>query len=258
VDGIGGWQGEKRCKNSFHQLMQPVHVEGIVLQKVSYSETSIIIKLLTEHEGVKSFIFPGARSRKKKGNLVSPLAVLSVTYVQRKANILANITEIEAAVVYRDIPFNPYKSGILFFMNEILNNTVKEQEDNEELYQFVKNALQILDLSNSTSNFPIKFLIQLTKYLGFYPKVNPNPKYFDLREGIFSASMPAHPMYVPEHLSKHILAFANCKMDGENDPQIDLETRRKITRELINYYRLMFDNFKDLQSIAVLETVMHE
>jgi DNA repair protein RecO (recombination protein O) len=238
--------------------MQSVVVEGIVLQKVTYSETSVIIKLLTEHEGVKSFIFPGARSRKKKGNLVSPLAILSATYVQRKTNMLGNITDIEPAVVYREIPFNPYKSGILFFMNEILNNTVKEQEDNEELYQFVKNALQILDLSNSTSNFPIKFLIQLTKYLGFYPKVNTTPTYFDLREGIFSATLPAHPMYVSAPLSKLILEFSTCKLDGENDPQIDLETRRKITRELINYYRLMFDNFKDLQSMAVLETVMHE
>ena len=233
--------------------MQPLVTEGIVLQKVSYSDTSVIIKMLTADQGVRSFIFPGAKSRKKKGNLITPLAILSVSYIQRNSNTLATARELEPAVVFRDIPFNPYKSSVLFFMNEVLNNTVKEQEDNEDLYEFVKNALQILDLSTSISNFPIRFLIQLTKYLGFYPTINAGARYFDMREGIFTPNMPAHPMYVSEHLSKLILAFMTSKMDGENDPVIDLETRRKITGELINYYRLMFDNFKTLQSLGVLE-----
>ena len=58
-------------------------LEGIVLSKVDYSETSIILKLLTEKEGVKSFIFQGAKRKNKKGNIISPLAILSVEYYQR-------------------------------------------------------------------------------------------------------------------------------------------------------------------------------
>lgn len=238
--------------------MQSVVIEGIVLQKINYSETSIIVKLLTEHEGVKSFIFPGAKNKKKKGNLIAPLSILSLTYFQRTNNALATIQEIEPSVVFRELPFNPYKSSILFFMNEILNNTVKEQEDNAELFQFLKSALQILDLSNNTSNFPIKFLLLLTKYLGFFPKIADDPRYFDMREGCFVRNIPAHPMYVSESLSKLILDFSKCNLDGTNDPQIDLITRRKLISELINYYRLIYDNFKDLNSLAVLEATFHE
>jgi len=238
--------------------MQSVVIEGIVLQKINYSETSIIVKLLTEHEGVKSFIFPGAKSKKKKGNLISPLAILSVTYFQRNSNSLATIQEIEPSIIFREIPFNPYKSSILFFMNEVLNNTVKEQEDNSELFQFLKSAIQILDLSNNIANFPIKFLLQLTKYLGFSPKINEDARYFDLREGCFVKNIPAHPLFVSEHLSKLLISFTINKLDDANDPNIDLITRRKLTGELINYYRLMFDNFKELQSLAVIEATFHE
>ncbi len=94
--------------------MQSAVIEGIVLQKINYSETSIIVKLLTEHEGVKSFIFPGAKNKKKKGNLIAPLAILSLTYFQRNNNALATIQEIEPSVVFRDLPFNPYKPSLPF------------------------------------------------------------------------------------------------------------------------------------------------
>src|SRR5688572_33109050 len=117
-------------------------VEGIVLQKTNYSDTSLIVKLLTATEGVKSFIFPGGKSKKKHGNTLIPLSVVSVSFTQKPNHNLASIKEIEPVIVLRDIPFNPYKSCILFFMNEVLNNTVKEQEDNEGLYYFVKNAVQ--------------------------------------------------------------------------------------------------------------------
>lgn len=233
-------------------------VEGIVLQKTDYSDNAIILKLLTESEGVKSFIFPGGKSKKKHGNTLIPLSVVNVSYTQKANHNLGSIHEIESLIILKDIPFNPYKSGILFFMNEVLNNTVKEQEDNEGLFHFVKQAVQILDLSTNTANFPSVFLIQLTNYLGFFPKINEGGKYFDLREGTFVRYEPTHPMYVSEDTSKSILALLNTKLDGSNQPAFNLQTRRRILHELLNYYRILFDHFKDLQSLAVLEATFHD
>jgi len=233
-------------------------VEGIVLQKTDYSDTSIIVKLLTPTEGVKSFIFPGGKSKKKHGNTLIPLSVVSVTFTQKPHHNLSSIKEIEPVIVLRDIPFNPYKSCILFFMNEVLNNTVKEQEDNEGLYQFVKNAVQILDLSLSTRNFPVMFLIQLTNYLGFYPKLTEGGKYFDLREGTFVRYTPHHPMYVSEQTSLVIMELMACKLDGSDYNEYPLAMRRKALYEMLNYYRLLFDHFKDLESLAVLEATFHD
>lgn len=46
--------------------MQSASVEGIVLQKTSYGDNGLIVKLLTENEGIKSFIFHGARVKRRK------------------------------------------------------------------------------------------------------------------------------------------------------------------------------------------------
>ncbi|MBI3134853.1 MAG: DNA repair protein RecO [Bacteroidetes bacterium] len=233
-------------------------IEGIVLQKTDYSDTGIIVRLLTESEGVKSFIFPGGKSKKKHGNTLIPLSLVCVSYTQKSNHNLASIREIEPLLVLRDIPFNPYKSGILFFMNEVLNNTVKEQEDNEGLYHFVKGAVAILDLSTNTRNFPVLFLIQLTHYLGFYPKINEGGRYFDLREGIFVKHHPSHPAYVSEETSRVIMQLMTCKLDGSDPYQYPLAMRRKALYEMLNYYRMLFDHFKDLESLHVLEATFHD
>lgn len=233
-------------------------LEGIVLQKTDYSDTSIILKLLTPDEGVKSFIFPGGKSKKKHGNTLIPLSLVAVSFVQKNNHNLASIREVEPRVILRDIPFNPYKSCMLFFMNEVLNNTVKEQEDNEGLYHFVKNAVQVLDLSDRTLNFPVLFLIQLTHYLGFYPKINEGGRFFDLREGTFVRYQPAHPAYVSEETSKVLLTLMTCKLDGSDQAAFPLAMRRKALYEMLHYYRLLFDHFKDLESLAVLEATFHD
>lgn len=233
-------------------------VEGIVIQKTDYSDTSIIVKLLTEKDGVKSFIFPGGKSKKKGGNLIMPLALLSITFTQKPNHDLGNIKEISPVLVLKDIPFNPVKSGILFFMNEVILQTVKEQEDNERLYQFLKSSIEILDLTVNYKNFAVLFLIQLTNYLGVYPKINENPLYFDLRESTFISFKPSHPAFVSAETSKVILDLMQTKLDGSNAPQINLQQRRSALHEMLNYYRIIFDQFKELHSLAVLETTFHD
>ncbi|MCG8575533.1 MAG: DNA repair protein RecO [Flavobacteriales bacterium] len=233
-------------------------LEGIVLQKIDYSESSLIIKLLCQEEGVKSFIFQGAKRKNKKGNLIQPLAILSVEYYQRKDSDLAKISALESSVVFRNIPYDPYKSSILFFMNEVLSKTIKEQEDNSALFLFLKSILQILDESNEIANFPIKFLYELTKYLGFYPEVSDNPKYFDLQEGSFVKYLPNHPFYLNEEKSALLLQLSGTKFDGINGPKIELQQRRQLIYDLLNYYKIIFDNFKDVQSLAILEATLHD
>ena len=38
--------------------------KGIVLSRTSYSESSLILKIITEHSGLQSFIFQGAKKKR--------------------------------------------------------------------------------------------------------------------------------------------------------------------------------------------------
>lgn len=233
-------------------------IEGIVLQKTDYSETSLIIKFLTASEGVQTFIFQGAKRKNKKGNLISPLAIVSIEYFQRNDSNLPKISSIEPAIVYKNIPFDPYKSSILFFMNEVLNKTLKEKEPDPELFTFIRSILEILDLSDSIANFPIKFLYRLTKYLGFYPQYEEGGKFLDLQEGRYIKYIPNHPFYLSEQNSALLLQLSGMKFDGVSDPPIPHNVRRQLVYDLLNYYKVIFDNFKEIKSTAILEATFHD
>ncbi|MDG1914470.1 MAG: DNA repair protein RecO [Crocinitomix sp.] len=232
--------------------------KGIVLRKVDYSETSIILSVLSPNDGVKSFIYKGAKRKKKKGNLITSLAQISIEYYQRNDSDLAKISNVEPTIIYKSIPFDPYKSSIVFFMNEVLNNTLRDNEKNSELYGFLENILQVLDLSDHVANYPIKFLYRLTQYLGFYPYEVESPVYLDLRECSYTKYEPNHGAYLSKRNSLLLLQFSGMKFDGDNDPDIDLKTRRELVYDLLKYYHVIFENFKPIQSLAVLEATFHD
>lgn len=232
--------------------------KGLVLRKTNYSETSLIIQVLTPDDGLKSFIFQGAKRKNKKGNLISSLALIDIEYFQRNDSDLAKISSIEPTLLYKTIPFDPYKASIVFFMNEVLHHTLRDNEKHEGLFDFLSTILQVLDVSDSTANFPIKFLYRLTKYLGFYPNEVDEARYLDLRECCYTKYQPNHGAFLSEEKTKLLLSFSTCDFDGINDPKIDLHTRRELVYDLINYYKVVVDNFKPIQSLSVLEATFHD
>lgn len=231
---------------------------GIVLRKIDYSETSIILKVLTPDHGIKSFIFQGGKRKNKKGNMIGALSQISIEYYQRNDSDLAKISNIEPHVIYKTIPFDPYKSSIVFFMNEVLNHSIREDGESSDLFFFLENILHTLDLSDTVSNFPIKFLYRLTKYLGFYPHEVPDALYLDLRECSYSKYEPNHGAFLSKRNSQLLLQFSKTAFDGQNDPEIDLKTRRELIYDLLKYYHTIFDHFKPIQSLAVLEATFHD
>lgn len=232
--------------------------EGIVLQKTNYSETSLIVKIFTLEKGVQSFIFPGAKRKNKKGNLISSLSIIQFQYFQRNESNLAKISNVEAEVVFKAIPFDPIKSSITFFINEVILKCIKEEQHNPELYYFLKSSISILDLLENDAYFPIQFLLTFTKYLGFYPKVEKDGVFFDLLEGKISKYEPAHPNYLDKNQTKLILAILGTKFDEKIVLSLNAEKRRLLTYDILKYYQIIFDNFSTIKSLPILELTFHD
>jgi len=232
------------------------NTEGIVLQKIDYSETSLILKVLTQEKGLQSFIFQGAKRKNKKGQLVSPLAILNITYFQRKESDLSKISAIELAQILNDIPVNPIKSSILFFINEVLQKTIKEEEVNAELYSFLRHSIEILDAMNSYSHFPIKFLLELLKHLGYYPIIEKDATYFDYLNGKLTKHQPSHPNYMEGENMAYLKLLFEVDYTNE-DLKIPYPNRQIILSNILEYYKMVISDFKSLKSIDVLESIMH-
>jgi DNA repair protein RecO (recombination protein O) len=236
--------------------MSTHNTEGIVLQKINYSETSLIIKCLTINEGVKSFIFQGAKRKNKKGNIIMPLAIINIGYFQRNDSALAKISEVELAVINNNIQSNPIKSTILFFINELLLKSIKEIEFNPDLYNYVKSSIEILEQQKNISLFPIKFMINLLKYLGYYPTVQENAQYFDYLNGQITKNKPNHPNYLDSAICKYLLEIMQENLT-EDKLTIPSQHKKELLETLINYYKINFDDIKSFKSLDVLEAVLY-
>ena len=230
--------------------------EGIVIQKVDYSETSLILKVLTPEFGLKSFIFPGAKRKNKKGQLVFPLSILSITYFQRKESDLARISGVELGAICKHIPFDPVKSSVVFFVNEVLLQTIKEEEADPGLFLFIKNLIQIIDVRSNLANVPIQFLLELLKHLGYYPIIEKNATYFDYLNGRLTRNEPAHPNYMRGESTQFLIQIMHSNLTDESK-KIPNRNRQYVLSGLLDYYKVVLGSFKPLKSIDVLEAVLH-
>ena len=236
---------------------------GIVLHQVKYSESSVIAKIYTELFGLQSYMIRGIHSKKSKikSALLQHLTLVDlVVYHKAKSNI-HNIKEIKIAYPFQSIPYNIHKSSITIFLNEILYHVIKEEEANDDLFKFLFNAIQILDLKESQfASFHYLFLIQLSKYLGFYPKTNYSEEdcNFNLEDGKFTNQEGPENLYVPPPYSTYISDLSTQSFENLENLKISLSHRNKLLEILLNYYRMHLPVPLKIKSHLVLQTVLND
>ncbi len=150
--------------------------EGIVLQTFKYGESSIITRIYTNVFGLQSYMLHQARTHKGgKMALFQPLTLLDLVVYPNKSNQgLGKIAESRCTFLYQTIPYNYTKTTIALFLTEILGKCIKDQQANNLLFDFLKNAFLIFDGIDDenkadTAHFHLYFLAKLPYFLGFLP-----------------------------------------------------------------------------------------
>lgn len=86
---------------------------------------------------------------------------------------LGYIKDVQMAFFYQTLFSEMKKSAILMYVAELLSKSLTEQEQNLALYDFIIHSLQWLDLTEENyANFPLFFTLEMSRFLGFYPKTN--------------------------------------------------------------------------------------
>jgi len=143
--------------------------KAIPLKSFKYSESSIIAKILTQKYGIQTFILKGVHSKttKKKLALLQPLSLIEISAAYRPKRNLQQIQEISLA---KATNLSIEKELVKLFMAEVLTKVIYESEKDSPLFNFIWDLICKLNTSaNINKNFPLTFLINLSRYLGFYP-----------------------------------------------------------------------------------------
>jgi DNA repair protein RecO (recombination protein O) len=180
-----------------------------------------------------------------------------VVYHKEKGG-LQRIKEIRQQPQFSSIPFDMMKGSMVLFMNEVIYKSVKEEEANPQLFDFIFNAMQLLDLETETNtDFHIRFLIQLTKYLGFFPNgmYSEDMTVFNLQEGTFQSTPPAHSYSITFPLSAYFDKLINTSLNDTAQVAIPLAQKRELVEKMLEYYALHVNGFSNVQSHKVLEVV---
>jgi len=234
--------------------------KGIVLHTINYSETSLIIKIYTENFGLQSFLIRSARNKKSKikAGIFQPLTLLEFVADHKNKTKLHNIKEITNCFQFKNISLDIRKSSIAIFIAEILNKSIREEEENKSLFDFLFNTIQFLDKKEGRiSDFHLFFLIDLTKYLGFYPQNNykDNCEIFNLYDGNFQEKIPEQPYFIEKELSRHFYEIIKIANTDRDKLQTTLSVRKELINKMIDYYRIHLNGFGTVKSHVVLEEI---
>lgn len=237
------------------------NTRGIILHCIKYSESSVIAKTYTELFGIQSYIINSVRSKKprNKPGLLQPLSMLNMTVYHKKGNGLQRIKNLSSIPQKTHLTSNVVNSTISLFIAEVLYKSIKEEEPDKDLFMFLIESLKKLRSADIPASFQIYFLLQLSKFLGFYPAlVDPGSvKFFDKREGVFSNSMPEHPDYMAMPISKYLSILLQSEFDELSAIRISANDRKELLEHLVNYYEHHIPGMSKIKSHHVLATVFN-
>jgi len=231
--------------------------QGIVLSKTNYSESSLVLKVLTKTHGLQSFLFQGAK--KKKGTIVLPMQPVEFAYYKRTDSQLGKISEWNTLFPIANLSIDPIKSCICFFMAEVINNIVHQDQPNETLTNHLFNELSWLNETEELSAYPLWFLADCIKSSGISPENETAeiPKVFDFKRGVFSNMEPEHPFY---HKSAGIeWCAAAMEMDKNSflSLRISKQDRLLAIDAFLAYLSYQIAGWRAIKSLEVIRTVMN-
>ncbi len=240
--------------------MQIVESEAIVLRTLKYGETSVIAELYTQNLGLKSCIVNGVRSTKNKSgsSAFQVMNLLDITFYNKEGDALCRTKEYHYAVKYEKLGTDVVRTSVGVFLIECVRNSIFEKEENPALYAFLKNKFIALDQTpqGQLLDFYLRFLVELTTYLGFTPLDNFDPHTqpcFHLLHGRFDASHK-DPVYLmgegPSLILHSILISTSEPIPGSR------QDKDQLTDDLLRYFACHLEGFRPIRSLEVLRTIM--
>lgn len=238
---------------------------GIVLRSVKYGDSSLVTTIFTSLYGVQSYMVQGVRSAKtsqnRAGSFQPGMLLEMVVYLQPQKN-LQRIREFQFSYLYNGLQENVVKNSIVIFSVELLLRLLPEHAPLSELFDFAHEYFISLDKMSvpDTSNFPLYFIIQCSRALGYELKGNykADTPHLNLREGGYSEQPPA---VMPFALDEDARALDQLLRAADYDMLRQIEMNGAMRMRLIEWYvsflQLHTQHMGNIRSLPVLRAILH-
>ncbi len=234
--------------------------EAIVLNKIKYSDSTYIVNLYTRQEGKMAVLSRVPKSKKNsiKPNTFLPFNIVEIEIKQKYSRNIQTIKNCNTLVPLYNIYGDVYRSSIAQFICEIVSKSVKDNEPDNKLYEYLKTTiLKLNDVEVSYKNIHLIFMKDYADILGFRITNNFSEKtpYFNLKEGMFLPVFTVEEESVNINLSKTISTLLLLDFNSLNDFNISYQNRKEILKILISYLKTHLTDLPEIKTIDVLNSV---
>lgn len=228
--------------------------KALVINTVKYQDKSLVVKCFTLSDGLMSFFvrdaFSSSGKSVKKAAYFQPLTLLEIEFKPKNRNTISYFSNIKPHV-YQSIAHDIAKSTMVMFLSEVFNAAIKEETKNEDLFLFLETALLWLDQNDDIADFHLVLLLEMTKFLGFYPSAS-KEDFFEMIEGVFV------PLESNSCLSKQESDWFKVLLSKKihmSEKTFTHSQRRHLLDILMDYYSIHIENFRRPKSLEVLKEV---
>jgi DNA repair protein RecO (recombination protein O) len=234
---------------------------GIVLKTTDYADNSIIAKIFTQKFGLQSYLINGVKKPKAKIrlNMLQPLHILDLVVYHKPNGTIQRISDARSEPILQSIPYDIVKSSLVLFINEMIYKSLKQEHEDEIMFEFIAKSIELLDHSEKgIANFHLIFLMKLTRFLGFYPDMSyaDSTSFFDLKNGVFVHNQPLHLFFIEEKYLADWLQILRNSMDDFLEIKLNSASRKYLLQKVIDYYSLHIDSMGEIKSHVILEEVL--
>lgn len=232
-----------------------VKTEAIVLHAIKYGDQRLIVDMFTREHGRLSFVVPVPRSERAriKKQYLQPLTLLQLEADVRPQ---AQLQKLREAWLLQPLPSlfsDAKKLSIGLFVSEFLYHALKGEQRDELLFDYVRSSIEWLDGSaGAFANFHLVFLMRLSRFLGFFPNLEGNGDYFDLRAATFCTAPPVHRDFLMPQEAGRIRLLMRMDYPTMHLFLLNRAERNRILEILLLYYRLHLPAFPELRSLNIL------
>ncbi|MEG1587393.1 MAG: recombination protein O N-terminal domain-containing protein [Bacteroidales bacterium] len=231
---------------------------GIVFGMIPYNDKTSFVHIYTARFGRVTYAVPNTRSKRSKlaKSLFVPFTVLEMEVEHTPGREIQKIAEARVARVCMNLYADPVKNAVVLFLAEVLSRVVREQEQNQHLYQFLLDGIELYDLlEDGKANFHLVFLLKISEFLGF--RINRESYQegfcFDMMEGCFTGRVPDHSWYLDSREAHLLQAVLSMQFSTMASYHFSREQRVVLLDHIVLYFRLHLPDLKEIRSLGVLK-----
>lgn len=232
----------------------------IVLHTIKYRDSSLIVQGYSNLGGRQSFVIRTGKGSKNYAALAQlhPLGIIDAELVAGSWGDMATIKEYTPSYKLAEIRCNLHKSSIAIFISELIYRTVREVEQNDELFNFIKRSvLQLETLEGGVANFHAYFIVELCRQIGYTPEDNysESDPIFDILTAGFTNIPTLADMSFSLRSSFILAAILNTKPEYLCTLKINRNERYIFIKDMIKFLNHHIGYPVEIRSLDVLHEV---